>query len=117
MTSATDPIPHIMELKEQVGALQQSFSMAERERNEGRMAQKAIKESLNDLNTRMSQIPDEDHRDHHEFIKTVIEEHRQSQQLKAEVISKIATGGAWALISGLCALLWYSIKHKLGLGE
>jgi len=116
MTTGTDPIPYIMDLKEQVGALQQSFSDAERERTEGKTTQREIKSTLQTLNDRMSQIPDLDHRDHHEFIKIFLNERRQSQQLKAAVIQKIATGGAWALISGLVTLLWFGIKHKLGLG-
>lgn len=117
MTSSADLVPHIMTLKEQVGALQQSFTVAERERGEGRKTQREIKSALNELSSRMSKIPDEDHHEHHEFLKSLIEEHRQRQQLKAEIIKKIATGGAWALVSGLSALLWYSIKNKFGLGE
>lgn len=117
MNEGKVPLDHIIELKGQVGALQQAFKISERERNEGRKAQEEIRQCLTDLTARMDAMPDDLHREHHEYINTLIRESEQRQRIRAAVLEKLASGGVWAAICGISALAWYGIKHKLGIGE
>jgi len=113
----SDPIKYIIEIKQQIGSLRASLE-ADREASKHlREQQEEIKRSLDRVLKRMDAMPDDEHKEHHEFVSTMIDEYRQRQKLRAQVISKIATGGIWALISGLATLVWYGIKHKTGVGE
>lgn len=114
---ASDPIKYIIEIKQQVGILRASHE-AEREANKLlREQQEQIKQSIDSIMHRLDAMPDEEHKEHHAFVRAMISEYEQRQQIRTQVISKIATGGVWALISGLATLVWYGIKHKTGVGE
>jgi len=114
---APDPIQHIIEIKQQVGILRAHHESERETSKQLREQQEEIKKSVNDIVTRLAAMPDEEHQEHHQFVKTMIREYEQRQQLRAAVINKIATGGAWALVAGLATLVWYGIKHKTGVGE
>lgn len=109
------PIDHIVEIREKMGQLSQAVVSAEIERKDGRNTQTKILESMNKINERLAQLPDDEHREHHDFIRAFVDEHRERQRVRAAVISKITAGGAWATIVGLCILVWQGMKTKLGI--
>ena len=115
--SDSDPIKHIIDLKEQVGGIQQSLQVVERERQESKQSQKELTEALHELTNRMNAMPDEDHREHHQFIQSFIEDHRQRKQIREAVIQRLTTGGVWAFFCGIATLIWYGIQHKFGAGH
>lgn len=110
-----DPIDHIVEIKTEIGKLTQAISNAETARQEGKKTQAEILKNMAELAARMNQMPDGEHKEHHDFIRVFVEEQRQRQQVRAAVISKIATGSAWGAMLGLAVLIWQGIKTKLGI--
>lgn len=108
------PMDHIIDLTGQVSALRTDVNRTERERQEAQQIQQLTLDGVRALEQRMAAMPDTEHKDHHDFIKVLVTEHLQRQELRAAVIHKLATGGAWAAIIALGALLWQGIKHKTG---
>ncbi len=113
---AQNPIDHIIEIKAQLGAVRQALTTAEKERSDAKLSNRETHEAITKLTERMAAMPDDQHREHHDFIKTLVEEKKQSQQLKEAVIQKIAVGGVWALIAGIGTLVWHGLKTKSGTG-
>ena len=111
------PIDHIIELKEQVGGLQVAVENSEKERREERTFQKQITDALDELKRRMNAMPDEQHKEHHDFINTLIAESEQRQKIRQAIYEKIASGGAWALLAGIFLLMWIGVKAKFGIGS
>ncbi len=111
------PIDHIIDLKGQVGALEKSVLISEEDRVQSRLAQQEIKDCLNELTKRMDAMPDAEHKEHHDFINTLIKESEQRQRVRAAVLEKLTSGGIWAGISAIGALIWLGIKHKFGIGS
>ncbi|WP_010322149.1 hypothetical protein [Marinobacterium stanieri] len=112
-----DPTQHIIEMKNQMGQLQ-AYQEAERQRGEKLQAQQdKIQEAVSDIHQRLSAMPDQEHAEHHQFVKTMLREYEQKQEFRAVVLQKIAAGGGWALIAGLTSIAWYGFKHKFGIGE
>jgi hypothetical protein len=110
-------LAHLLDVKNKLGQLQSAQETAERERLEGRADQLEIKDAIRALESRMNAMPDERHREHHEFITTMIAESQQRQRVRAAVLEKLASGGIWAGFVGIATLVWYGLKHKLGIGD
>lgn len=111
------PLHHLIELTDKVGRLTSSIEVMERDRKEADTSIKKIEACVSDLTTRMRSIADNDHKDHHEFIKAMVDEKRQQQAMRAKIFEKIATGGIVALASGILGLIWLGFKTKFGIGE
>lgn len=110
-------LTHLLEIKNQLGQLQTMQKNIEREHIRGIEDQRSIKAAIRTLETRMNAMPDEQHREHHEYINMLIKESEQRQRIRSAVLEKLASGGVWAGICGIIILVWYGIKHKLGLGD
>ncbi|SEG12097.1 hypothetical protein [Marinobacterium lutimaris] len=111
------PIDHIIDLTGKVEALQQIVQGAEDERTRGRLVQEDLRKCLNELTHRMNAMPDAEHKEHHDFIQTLIRESEQRQRVRAAVLEKLASGGAWAGLVGIGTLVWFGVKQKLGIGD
>jgi len=84
------------------------------QREERRKDLKEINKALEEIRLRMAALPDNEHKDHHDFVRTFIEEHQQQIEIRNAILDKIATGGIWAAISGIAALIWLGLKTHLG---
>ena len=84
------------------------------QREERRQDLKEINKALEEIRLRLAGLPDEEHKAHHDFVRIYIEDHQQRIKARAAILEKIATGGIWATISGIAALIWLGLKVKLG---
>lgn len=84
------------------------------QREERRADLKEIRGSLQEIKLRMAAMPDTEHKAHHDFVRLYIEEHQQRMKARAAILEKIASGGIWAAITGVAALIWLGLKAHLG---
>lgn len=83
-------------------------------REERRKDLKEINHALEEIRLRLAGLPDKEHKAHHDFVRVYIEEHQQRMKARAAILEKIATGGIWAAISGVAAMIWLGFKAHLG---
>lgn len=84
------------------------------QREERRNDLKEINQALEEIRIRLAGLPDEEHKAHHDFVRLYIEEHQQRIRARNAILEKIASGGIWAGITGVAALIWIGIKSHLG---
>jgi len=108
-----DPIEHILDIKQTIGELKGQMEASESERHEGKRTQKEINQKLDTLTCRMAAMPDEEHKEHHDFMKQWIEREKRKQEAYDAIRDRILTGGAWALICGIGMLVWYGFKDLI----
>lgn len=75
---------------------------------------KEIKNSLQEISLRMARMPDDEHKEHNDFVRAFIEEHKDRRNTRQAILNKIATGGVWAATCVIALLIWIGIKTKLG---
>ncbi len=113
----TDPIQYIVNINEKMGRLAQAVEMNDQERHENKALLSELNQAVVQLNQRMAAMPDDEHRNHHKFVSTLIKESEQRQAVRAAVLQKLATGSIWSVLVGLLLLALAGIKSKFGIGH
>lgn len=109
-----DPINHIIELNSKVGELTALMDLTKKEREAARKSQIYMSDAIHKLTARMDAMPDDVHDEHHRFIKVLIRESEQRQEIRQAILKKLASGGAWVAIVSILGLIWLGIKAKFG---
>ena len=113
MMGNMDPITHILEIKGRLGEMKVQMETAESERQDAKQTQREINQKLDQITQRIAMTPDDEHKEHHDFMKQMIEKEKRKQETYDAIRNKILTGGAWAFVCGVGMLFWYAFKDVI----
>lgn len=69
-------------------------------------------QELKDLKDKVDRILTEEHNDHHEFIKVLVEREKDRKALRRAIIEKTITSLIWGAVVLIATSLWSMLKSQ-----